>query len=113
MRGDLKSENSANAFTLVDGRLLKEQLVEMLQFVTNRSEVVFAVAQFQTATTGKTRLKLTGVSKAWLDAKPLVIEPDLAPELPAGPHHLVVKLDVKELPEVLRAESPDARFLGN
>ena len=71
-----------------------------------------AVTQFQ-ATGGKTRLKLTGAGKAWLDGKPLALSDDLAPELTAGVHTLAVKLDMRTLPEYLRAESPDARFLGN
>jgi putative heme-binding domain-containing protein len=90
--GDLKNENSANAFTLVDGRLLKEQLSEALQLLPNRSEPVLLVAQFQNAAAGKTRLKLTGVAKGWLDGKPLAVTADLAPELVAGPHHLVVEV---------------------
>ena len=113
LRGDLKNENSANAFTLVDGRLLKEQLAEALQLLPDHGETIYAVAQFQTATAGKTRLNLSGASKVWLDGKPLVIEPNLAPELPAGPHHLAVRLDVKQLPEALRVETVDGRFLGN
>jgi hypothetical protein len=101
------------AYTLVDGRLLKEQLKELLPGVTARGEtVVYAAAKFQ-STGGKTRLKLTGASKVSVDGKPLAIEPDLVPDLAPGIHTIVVKLDVSAPPEVLRAESPDARFLGN
>jgi hypothetical protein len=109
----VKLENSASAFTLVDGRLPKELFAEALQLLPNAGDVVYAVAQFQNATAGKTRLQLIGAAKAWLDGKPLVVEPAMQIDLPAGPHHLAVKIDVKQLPVVLRAASADARFLGN
>ena len=98
-------------YTLVDGRFVKELLAATAPLVTNGADTLMAVTQFQS--TGKTRLKLTGAGKAWLDGKPLELSGDLAPELSAGIHTLAVKLDVKTFPEYLRAESPDARFLGN
>jgi putative heme-binding domain-containing protein len=113
LRGELKSENSANAFTLVDGRLLKEQLVDAIQLLTNAGDVIYAVAQFQTAAAGKTHLNLSGATQAWLDGKPVVIEPTLIPELAAGSHLVAVKLDAKRLPDALRAETADGRFIGN
>lgn len=105
----------ALAYTHVDGRLLKESLTESLQLVTNPGDVIFATAQFQLAAAGKTPLNLTGISKAWLDGQPLAIasEPNPSVELAAGVHTLAVKLDVKALPETLRAEAPGANFLGN
>ncbi len=102
---------SANALTLVDGRLLKDTVKEALQLVTKPGDVIYAVTQFQS--TGKTRLDLTGIAKAFLDGTPLTITSDLAPELPAGVHTLAVKLDVPALPEVLRAASADASFTTN
>ncbi len=98
-------------YTLVDGRFVKELLEATAPLVTNGADTLMAVTQFQS--TGKTRLKLTGAGKAWLDGKPLALSDDLAPELTAGIHTLAVKLDMRTLPEYLRAESPDARFLGN
>ena len=105
------SDASTTAFTLVDGRLLKDQFKEALQLVTNPGEVIYAVTQFQS--TGKTRLDLTGITKAFLDGAPLTITPGVAPELPAGLHTLAVKLDVPALPPVLRAASVDASFVTN
>ena len=105
------SDASANALTLVDGRLLKDSVKEALQLVTNPGAVIYAVTQFQS--TGKTRLDLTGIAKAFLDGVPLTITADLAPELPAGLHTLAVKLDVPALPEILRAASADASFVTN
>ena len=79
--------------------------------MTNPGPVIYAVTQFQS--TGKTRLDLTGIAKAFLDGAPLTITANLAPELPAGLHTLAVKLDTPALPEVLRAASPDASFTTN
>ena len=116
------SDASANALTLVDGRLRKETVTEALQLVTNPGEVIYAVTQFQTATAGTTRIFVSGTTTAWLDGKPVTAlagakTPDGASlfqaELPAGIHTLAVKLDVKSLPEVLRAASADASFVTN
>ena len=55
---------------------------------------------------------MQGVTKAWLDGAPLAIASNPSPEveLTAGNHTLVVKLDTKQLPEVLRADCPEGRF---
>ncbi len=98
-------------YTLVDGRFVKDLLTEATMIAAGGSDTVLLATQFQSS--GKTRLKLTGASKAWLDGNALVLGGEVAPELANGTHTLVVKIGVKELPEVLRAESPDARFLGN
>ena len=109
------SDVPASAYTLVDGRLLKDRFTEALQFVPTAGDTVYAAAQLQVSAAGKTPLHLTGVSKAWLDGQPLAVasEPNITPDLTAGIHTLTVQLDPKALPEELRAEAPGARFLGN
>ncbi len=103
------------AYSLVDGRLQKNQLTDAMQLVPNPGDVIFATAQFQIANGGRITLNLTGISKAWLDGQALAIasEPNPSPELAPGVHTLAVKLDVKSFPEILRAEIPGANFLGN
>src|SRR5260221_612350 len=98
-------------YTLVDGRFVKDLLTEAAAIGAGDSDVVLLATQFQA--NGRTRLNLTGIGKAWLDGQALVLGGEVAPELANGTHTLVVKIGVKELPEVLRAESPDARVLGN
>jgi putative heme-binding domain-containing protein len=109
------SDIPATAYTLVDGRLMKDRLTEALQFVPNPGDAIYATVQLQVATAGKSPLHLTGVNKAWLDGQPLAVasEPNVSPELAAGIHTLTIQLDPKALPEELRVEAPDARFLGN
>ena len=109
--GETPLDAAVPGYTLVDGRFVKDLLTAAAPTVTNGADTMMAVTQFQS--TGKTRLKITGAGKAWLDGKPLALSDDLAPELSAGIHTLAVKLDLRTLPESLRAESPDARFLGN
>lgn len=101
-------ENPARVFTLVDGRLPKEMLSDAVQLVPERDRGVIAVAKFQAS--GKTKLHLTGSETAWLDGKPLTNDAVL--DLASGEHTLAVKLDAKALPELLRAESAEARFLA-
>jgi putative heme-binding domain-containing protein len=98
-------------YTLVDGRFVKDLLTEATMIAAGGADTVLLATQFQSS--GKTRLKLTGTTEAWLDGQPLALTGEVAPELANGTHTLVVKVAVKALPEVLRAESPDARFLGN
>ena len=109
------NDNPPSAYTLVDGRLMKDRFAEALQFVPSAGDTIYATAQLQVGAAGKTPLHLTGVSKAWLDGQPLAVasEPDIAPDLSAGVHTLTVQFDPKALPEELRAEAPGSRFLGN
>jgi hypothetical protein len=99
------------AYTLVDGRLVKELLVEKLALFADAATVQ-ATARFQ-GPGGKTRLQIVGARKAWLDGQPLDLTKEIAPDLTSAVHTLTVELDPKNPPESLRAESPDARFLGD
>ncbi|MEQ1862489.1 MAG: HEAT repeat domain-containing protein [Chthoniobacteraceae bacterium] len=103
---------SPMALTNVDGRLPRARLVESLAIFPN-APAVFATAKLTVAAPTKTQLHLAGVREAWLDGKPLAVasEPSPSVELSAGEHTLVVKLDPKSLPEVLRVEAANVRFL--
>ena len=100
--------------SLVDGRLPKAQFNEAMQAMPNPGDTVLVLARFTSASASKSRFNLQGATKAWLDGNPLAIasEPNPEVELSAGNHTLAIKLDVKQLPEVLRAECADARFLN-
>ncbi len=108
----VKPRPTVPVFTLTDGRLLREALAEGVKSLEG-SEKVSASAQFQAG--GKIHLTFTGVNKAWLDGQALAVasEPKVTADLAAGVHTITVELDAKALPDVLRVESPDARFLGN
>jgi putative heme-binding domain-containing protein len=99
-------------FANVDGRLPRERMAESLAIFPNAS-AVFATAKITAAAPTKTQLVLAGVREAWLDGKPLAVasEPSPAVELSPGEHVLAVKLDPKSLPEILRAEAANTRFL--
>jgi putative heme-binding domain-containing protein len=103
------------SYTLVDGRLTRELLQSAVELLPGHGDQVFATARLHVASDAKTRIDLTGVTKAWLDGKPLAVasEPGLTAEMNAGEHLLTVELDMKNAPAVLRAESADVRFLGN
>ncbi|HEY3901530.1 MAG TPA: PVC-type heme-binding CxxCH protein [Chthoniobacter sp.] len=110
-----KIDQQPTVYTLVDGRLPREQFATALTPLNIPGESVIATAQFQVATAGKTRFDLTGVSKAWLDGQPLAIasEPNPDPELATGTHTLAVQLETKSLPDIFRVEVQGASFLGN
>src|SRR5206468_412093 len=103
------------AFSLVDGRLLKQELSTALEGTEKRGpQALYAAAQFQVDKAGAIRLKLTGTdsSLAWVDGKPISFKSETATDLEAGTHKIVLKLDTKKLPEAIRLESADATFLG-
>ena len=106
---------SIPAYTLVDGRLTKDLLAEKITVLAPKSATAFLTARFQAASTGKAKLNLTGIRKAWLDGKPLAIasEPSPSVVLTAGAHTFTVEVDAKSPPEVLRLESPAVSFLGD
>ncbi len=112
--GSTVTKSPAHAFSLVDGRLPKAQLTEALQLVPEAGDTVLVLARFTAASAAKSRFNLQGVTKAWLDGVPLAIASDPNPvvDLAPGNHTLAVKLDVKTLPDVLRAECADVRFLN-
>lgn len=111
-----KIEETAPVYTLVDGRLPREQFTAALgQLPGIAGNTVILAAQFQLAAAGKTHFSLKGVSKAWLDGQPLAVasEPNPSPDLAAGVHTLAVEFDISALPDTLRVEADGANFLGN
>jgi putative heme-binding domain-containing protein len=103
------------AYTLVDGRLTRDLLTSSLQLFPTAGESVIAIAHFQVPAAGTINLKLVGGSEVRLDGKPVSLPADkpMPVTLTAGEHTLGVRLKTKQLPEVLRLECAEARFLGN
>ncbi len=102
--------------TLVDGRLPKSELDQLLRRVKDRDpDALYAKTKFEVATGGTVRLLLPELTKAlvWIDGKPVAAKKDIAVELNPGPHTLAVKLDAKSLPDQLSASTTDATFVTN
>jgi putative heme-binding domain-containing protein len=74
---------------------------------------LFAAARFQTAKSGPVKLKLSGVGspKAWIDGKPVGGDSEVTADLPAGAHTFVVKVNVSDVTDFVKLESPDVTFL--
>ncbi len=116
LKTDLSDEKWAAAHTLVDGRLLKEDMTAPMQSVMWRDpQAIFAAAKFQVAKSGRVTLRLFGVKEApaWVDGKSFTINSDLETDLQAGIHTVYVKLNAKNLPDAIRVECPEAAFLAN
>ncbi|MEI9893504.1 MAG: hypothetical protein WDN28_06290 [Chthoniobacter sp.] len=113
-RGD-KIADAPPAYTLIDGRLPREQFAATLGQTPIAGNTVIASAQFQLAAASRTRFNLTGVSKAWLDGQPLAVasEPNPTADLPAGVHTFAVQFEINALPDIFRVEAEGANFLGN
>jgi hypothetical protein len=110
-----KIDQQPAVYTLVDGRLPREQFTAALTPLNLPGDSVIATTQFQVANAGKTSLDLTGVSKAWLDGQPLAVasEPNPNPELTTGTHILAIQFETKSLPEIFRVEVQGASFFAN
>jgi len=76
---------------------------------------VFAGTKFEMQKTGKATFTLPKGMKAqaWLDGKPLGSANQFTTKVPAGQHRIVLRLDVKALPKVLRLESKNVAFLND
>ena len=102
-------------YTLVDGRLTKDLLVEKLTMLQPKNDTVQLAARFQAASAGKAKFNLLGIRKAWLDGQPLAIASEPSPniDLAAGAHTLTIEVETKTPPEVIRVESAAVSFLGD
>jgi len=104
------------AHSQADGRLLKEEFSAALDAFRDREpRAVYAAAQFEVAKAGPVAFKLTGAdgSPVWVDGKPAPASDAPAPDLSAGAHTIILKLDANKLPDAIRVESPDATFLAD
>jgi putative heme-binding domain-containing protein len=114
--GDIQGKDWQPAYTLVDGRLLKDEILETGNVARNRSLVsVFAATQFQVAKSGPVQMKLeasTG-SAVWIDGKPIDGNSNLKTDLAAGTHTIIIRLDARQIPDGLRLKSADVTFATN
>jgi hypothetical protein len=76
-------------------------------------QAIYAAARVEVSKAEPTSLEISGVdgAPAWVDGKSVGPCGNLKPELSAGTHVIIVKLDAKKLPDGLRLQSPDATFL--
>ena len=76
---------------------------------------IFAGTKFEMQTTGNATFTLPKGMKAeaWLDGKSLGRANQFTAKVAAGKHRIVLRLDAKALPKVLRLESKDVAFLND
>jgi putative heme-binding domain-containing protein len=116
LKTELTEAKWVAAHSLVDGRLLKNELAGSMEGVAWRDpQALFAAARFQVTKSGTVNFRVSGIkdAAAWVDNKMLTVNSDFQTELEAGTHILYVKLPAKNLPESIRVESPDVAFLPN
>jgi putative heme-binding domain-containing protein len=104
------------ARTLVDGRLLKDELAATLEQLKWRGpQALYAAARFEVAKDCSVALKLTGADhcSAWMDGKSFSISESTPAVLSAGTHTLLLKVEAKDLPDSIRLESPEVTFLSD
>jgi putative heme-binding domain-containing protein len=116
LKTDLADAKWVAAHTLVDGRLLKDDMTGSMDGLAWRDpQAVFAAARFQVAKSGRVNFRVAGIkdAAAWVDGRACTINSDFQTELDAGTHTLYVKLNAKNLPDSIRVESQEAAFLPN
>lgn len=103
-------------YSLVRGNLTRAVMEEATraQFWTGKL-AVYAVTELTVAKAGPVALQLTAnpAAELWIGPRKVGGAGSSRPELAAGTHRVLVKLDPKQIPESIRLESPDASFLLN
>jgi putative heme-binding domain, Pirellula/Verrucomicrobium type len=116
LKTDLGDAKWIAAHSLVDGRLLKDEMSGSMDGLGWRDpQAVFAATRFQVAKSGRVSFRVSGIKEAsaWVDGKACSINSDFQTDLEAGVHTLYVKLNAKRLPDSIRIESTEAAFLPN
>ncbi len=114
--GDMAGGDWQTVYTLVDGRLLREDIQSVMRQNKYAGLVgIFLGARFQLASTGTAHFKLSLVPGAsvWIDGKSVDAKPELGAQLAGGAHTLILRVEPTKLPDHVRLESGDATFLTN
>lgn len=114
--GEVVKADWKPALSLVNGNLPRAQMEEATRVSLHIGLVsVFAEAKFQVSQPGRVRFELPAGSKpgVWVNGKPLKPGTEVAVDLPAGQHTIILRFDAKALPEVVRLGSPDVTFVEN
>jgi putative heme-binding domain-containing protein len=112
VKGEVADAQWRPVFSLVDGRLLRQDIQTTTAVFGNSSIVsVYASAQFRTERSGSVKLQLEGAAEIWIDGQPATAAASaITANLPAGSHTIIVRMDARDLPEQLRLKSADATF---
>ena len=114
---DTKSNQWQSAMTLVDGRLQQDAMREALN-LRNINQVtsligLFASAQLQVPRSGSVNLEFSAPADTllWIDGEEVAYAREKQVELEAGLHHIVLKLNTRQLPDSIRAACDQGTFL--
>jgi len=116
VNGDLNGGDWQPVYSLVDGRLMREDIQNVMRQNKYAGLVgIFLGAKFQVATAGAARFKLSEAPGAsvWIDGKPINANPEFNAQLAGGAHTVILRFEPAKLPEQVRLESSDATFLTN
>ena len=114
--GDLNDGDWQTVYSLVDGRLMREDIQSTIKQNKYAGLVgIFLGAKFQVTTGGAARFKLSDAPGAsvWIDGKPIDADPELNAQLAEGAHTIILRFEPTKLPEHVRLQSGDATFLTN
>ena len=114
---DLNGRGWQPAMTRVDGRLEQGAMRQALN-LPNINQVtsligLFAATKLQVPRDGKVNLAITAPddSLLWIDGRATPFESQLALDLEAGVHEIVLKLNPRSLPDSIQARCDEGTFL--
>ncbi len=99
----------------VNGTLTRPLLEQATRAQAWTSKVaIILVSEIEHATGGRVRFKSSvPAAELWVAGKPLGTGAEISGEVPAGRHRVVLKLDPRTVPEVVRLEAEGAAWLLN
>ena len=112
---DLSKPEWHTVFSLVDGRLLKKDIHASEAHDKGGVMHLYAGTKFRSAKAGPCHFTLTAPSgiALWIDGKSIPANKAITADLASGIHTIVLKLDVKKLPDYIKVSSDDGTFVGN
>jgi len=103
-------------YALVNGTLPRSLIADLTKGQAWTSRLgIYAATEVSTTAAGPVRFQLTAGDDAelWVDGRRVGGAGTSTADLPAGIHRVVVKLDPRKVPDVVRLDSPDGAFVLN
>jgi len=102
-------------YSLVSGGLPRSLMDEVTKAQAWTSKVALVAAtEVQQAAAGSVRFRLSVPdAELWLDGKRLGSGPEVRGEVPAGRHRVVVLMDPRRVPDLLRLDAEGTAFVLN
>ena len=113
--GNATDVKTPDSFTLVNGKPTRRVLEE----ATKRDAWVgtldiYAATELLTVEAGPVKLNLDATAgEVWIDSRKIGGAGESVAELSSGTHRVLVRIDLKKIPDSIRLKSSEGTFLAN